>query len=501
MQVQLRERTSRVLELAEWALSPNSTLATLGLGALHGLLLSGPPGCGKARLARKTAEHCKAGFLIRRGVDLLDRFYQEGTEPLSRAIDEARRGAPCVLYIADIDLLAPKGVFEQGRAEGALLAHLLAEMDRLAPDDRVLVIGATARPTSLAAELCRRGRLDREVVVPVPDRAARREILEAQARSLPIEGAVDFEHLARATSGFTGADLAAVCQEAVLLAMRAGGAASKVRGEDLLAALRLVESTADDELVLETPTTPWSHIGGMEPAKQRLRELVEWPLRHAGLYARSGVAKATGVLLSGPPGSGKTLLARAVASECDAGFLSLRGRLFHSMHANPIATLHEAFRLASQAAPCLLFLDDVDELLAGGLTHHFLAEMSRRTNLRGVAVLASTSSIQRLDSSVLSAGALEEVIDLPLPDERERQEILALHLQQIPNAGPVELSQIARLSSGLSGADLRSLCERATRTAIHRAIERGAAQAIQLEERDLQSALDEIRSRHRRHFT
>ena len=190
-----------------------------------------------------------------------------------------------------------------------------------------------------------------------------------------------------------------------------------------------------------------------------------------------------------------------MASESDAGFLALRGRLFQSIHVNPIATLHEAFRLASQAAPCILFLDDVDELLAGGLTQHFLAEMSMRANLRGVAVLAATSFIQRLDSSVLAAGALEEIIDLPLPDERERGEILALHLQQIPNVGPVALGQIARLSSGLSGADLRSLCERATRAAIHRAIERGAVQAILLEERDLQAALDEIRSRHRRHFT
>lgn len=501
MQFQSRERTSRVLELAEWALDSSPRLMAMGLETPRGLLLSGPPGCGKARLARKIAVQCKAQFLLRRGVDLLDCFHQGGIAPLSQAFDEARRGAPCILYIDDIDLLAPRGTFEQGRAEGALLAHLLAEIDRLTPGGRVLVIGATARPNALASELCRRGRLDREVVVPVPDRAARREILETRAKSLLVEGAVDFEHLARATSGFTGADLAAICQEAVLWAWRRGGVPPKVRGEDFLAALHMVEGTAGSDIFLEKPTTRWSHIGGMEPAKQRLRELVEWPLRHAELYARSGVAPATGVLLSGPPGSGKTLLARAVASESDAGFLALRGRLFQSIHANPIATLHEAFRLASQAAPCILFLDDADELLAGGLTQHFLAEMSTRANMRGVAVLAATSFIQRLDCSVLAAGALEEIIDLPLPDEREREEILCLHLQQIPNMGPMDLGQIARLSSGLSGADLRSLCERATRAAIHRAIECGAAQSIQLEVRDLLSALDEMRSRHHRHFT
>ena len=501
MQVQSRERIGRALELAEWALDASSRLMTMGLETPRGLLLTGPPGCGKARLARRIADQCNARFQMRRGIDLLDRFHQEGISPLSQAFDEARREAPCLLYIDDIDMLAPKGVFEQGRAESPLLAHLLAEIDRLAPGGRVLLIGATARPTALAAELSRRGRLDREVVVPVPDRAARQQILQTRASSLPLEGEVDFEHLARATSGFTGADLAAIGQEAVLLAMHRGGETATVRNEDFLAALTMVEGTAGSEVFLETPTTRWSQVGGMEPAKQRLRELVEWPLRHAELYARSGVAQATGVILSGPPGSGKTLLARAVACESDAGFLALRGRLFQSIHANPIATLHEAFRLASQAAPCILFLDDVDELLAGGLTQHFLAEMSGRANLRGVAVLAATSCIQRLDSSVLAAGALEELIDLPLPDERERREILALHLKQNANAGPMELGRIANQSSGLSGADLRSLCERATRTAIHRAIERGAVQSIQLEERDLQSALDDIRGRNRRHFT
>ncbi|MBL0155791.1 MAG: AAA family ATPase [Bryobacterales bacterium] len=501
MQVQSRERTGGVLELAKWALDPSPSVLSMGLETPRALLLSGPPGCGKSRLARKIAEQCGAAFLLRRGADLLDRFHQGGIAALALAFDEARRGAPSILYIDDIDLLAPRDTFEQGRTEGALLAHLLAEIDSLAPEGRILLIGATARPNSLAAELRRRGRLDREVVVPVPDRATRREILETRVRALPVEGEVDFEHLARATSGLTGADLDAICQEAVLLAMRRGGEPPKVRGEDFLAALGMVDGTADSEIFLETPATRWTHIGGMEPAKQRLRELVEWPLRHAELYACSGLAQAVGVLLSGPQGSGKTLLARAVASESGAGFLALRGRLFHSLHTNPIATLHEAFRLASQAAPCILFLDDVDELLAGGLTQHFLAEMSARANLRGVAVLAATSFIQRLDSSVLAAGALEEIIDLPLPDEKEREEILALHLRRMPNLGLAELGQVARLSGGLSGADLGSLCERATRAAIHRAIEGGEARIVQVGERDLQIALDEIRSRHRRHFT
>ncbi len=280
--------------MAEWALDSSPRLLAMGLETPRGLLLSGPPGCGKARLARKTAEQCEARFLMRRGVDLLDRFHQDGIQPLSQAFDEARRGAPCILYLDDIDLLAPKGIFEQGRSESALFAHLLAELDRLAVGGRVLVIGATARPDALAVELRRRGRLDREVVVPVPDRAARKEILETRAMSLPLEGAVDFEHMARATSGFTGADLAAIGQEAVLLALRRAGEAPKVRGEDFLAALRLVEGTAGSEIFLETPTTRWSHIGGMEPAKQRLRELVEWPLRHAQLYDRSRCSPGDG---------------------------------------------------------------------------------------------------------------------------------------------------------------------------------------------------------------
>ncbi len=501
MQVQSRERTGRVRELAEWALEANPHPMSMGLETPRGMVLSGPPGCGKARLARGIAEQCQARFLLLSGADLLDRFQQDGVAPLSRVFEEARGCAPCVFYIDDIDLLAPRGVFEQGRPEAPLLAHLLAELDRLAPGSRVLVIGATAHPDRVADELGRRGRLDREVVVPVPDRAARREILESRAGAMPVDPGVDFDHLARATTGFTGADLIALCQDAVLLALRRGDATPQVRGEDFRAALRLVEGTASSEVFLENPTTRWSHIVGLEPVKQRLRELVEWPLRHAELYARSGVAPATGVLLSGPPGCGKTQLARAVACESGAGFLALRGRLFQSLHANPVAVLHEAFRLASQAAPCILFLDDVDDLLAGSLAQHFLAEMSSRANLRGVAVLAATSFIQRLDPSLLAAGALEETIDLPLPGEGERAEILSLHLRSMSAQVPVELGRIAKQSDGLSGADLRSLCDRATRTAIHRAIESGTAQAVELQEADLQFALDEIRRRHRRHFT
>lgn len=490
----------RVQELVRWALAvPSGQM--LGLPAPRGIVLSGPPGCGKTRLVRGIAQELGARFFVHECSHLLDRYHEAGIACLSHAFDEARANPPAVLYLSDVEMLAPRSAFEMGRSEAPLVAHLMRQVDAIQPGSRVFLVAATSAPNAIARELCFRGRLDREIVMPVPDRVARREILESRVRGLPFDGPVDFDSLARVTSGFTGADLSTICEEAVLAACRRSGEQAGLRMDDFLMALRVVEATGRGEVFLETPNADWSGIGGLEPQKQRLRELVEWPIRHAEAYVRAGLPGSRGVLLSGPSGTGKTLLARAVASESGAGLLALSGRTFHAQHEDPAGTLREAFRRVRQSAPCILFLDDIEELMQSFLAQHLLAEMSHLAGLRGVVVLGATSSIDRLDPVLLGRGFFDEIIDIQLPSEDERKAILEILLAGRHTLAPVSLTRLAAAAKDFTGEDLLSLCNRALHLALVRAIHSGAGTAeLQPLPEDFDAALDELRRRQRRHF-
>lgn len=489
----------RLQELTRWALSESSG-QFLGLQAPRGILLSGPPGCGKTRLVRTAAMECGARFFPHKCGHLLDAFHQDGVASLTRAFDEARAHPPSILYLADIEMLAPRVAFEQGRLEIPLVAHLLKQLDCTEAGSRVFLVAASSTPNAIAQELCSRGRLDREIVVPVPDRVARKEILETCVRNLPVEGALDLDSIARITSGFTGADLSSICEEAVLSACRHQREQPRLRMDDFLMALRVVEGTARGEVFLETPNARWSGIGGLEPQKQRLRELIEWPIRHAESYVRAGVSGSRGVLLSGPPGVGKTLLARAVASESGAGFLALHGRIFHAQHEDPAATLREAFRRVRQSAPCILFLDHLEDLMQSFLAQHLLAEMSALAGLRGVVVLGATSCIDRVDPALLGPGFFDEIIEIPLPTEHERRDILELLLAGRTPAVQADLDHLARSTQEFSGEDLLGLCNRASRLALLRVLAAGASGNAVLQASDFETGLDELRRRRRRHF-
>lgn len=489
-----------VFELANWVFRGGPLAGTAVFKPPRGILFSGPRGGGKFHLARRVCDSLSVSLLSAHGVDILDRYHASGPDVVSELFARALAQAPGVLFIDAIHLLAPRDVFSQCGPHSALAARLLVELDRLPTDSRILVVGATARPDALAIEVRRRGRLDREVVVSVPDRMARVEILrQALAQLNPADG-LDFEEIGRRSSGYTGDDLWAVCQEAVLSALRRSPQAPALTLDDFMAALRLVEPSAASELFTEKPTTRWAHIGGMQRAKQRLQEQIEWPLRYADLYARAGVPRSRGVLLCGAPGTGKTMLARAVASESGAAFLALRGSVFHSTYDHPAEVLREAFRRARLAAPCILFLDEIDELLKGDLTACFRAEMSSISGLRGVAVLAATSRLDHLDSSLLGPGYIEEVIDLTLPDETERREILEMYLRLSLPATNADLASLARASDGCSGADLRAICDHAARASLHRAIQKNSTQNVVIEPLDFESAIADHRQRQRRHF-
>ncbi|MGJ5815014.1 AAA family ATPase [Paludibaculum fermentans] len=472
----------------------------LGLQAPRGILLSGPPGCGKTRLVRTAAQECGARFFAHKCGHLLDAFHRDGVASLTRAFDEARAHPPSILYLADIEMMAPRATFEQGRPELPLVAHLLKQLDCTEAGSRVFLVAASSMPGAIAQELCSRGRLDREIVVPVPDRLARKEILEACVRNLPMDGVIDLENLARITSGFTGADLSSICEEAVLSACRHQREQPRLRMDDFLMALRVVEGSARGEVFLETPNARWSGIGGLEPQKQRLRELIEWPIRHAEAYVRAGVSGSRGVLLSGPPGVGKTLLARAVASESGAGFLAIHGRIFHAQHEDPAGTLREAFRRVRQSAPCILFLDHVEDLMQSYLSQHLLAEMSALAGLRGVIVLGATSSIDKIDPALLGPGFFDEIIEIPLPSEQERRSILDLILGSRAPKVHADLEYLARSTQDFSGEDLSGLCSRASRLALLRVLNSGVPGEAMPQPSDFEAGLDELRRRRRRHF-
>ena len=493
----LAAHLQRFLDLSRWAL----TEAAPGeRPAPHGILLSGPPGGGKTRLTRTVAERCGARLLAWDGMELLDRFFQSGAEVLSEVFEQARVQAPCILLLRDIEALAPRCAFEQSSVRLPLAVRLLAEIDRLGEGARILVTGATAHPNRVAPELRKPGRLLREIVVPVPDREARRELLQREASRRQAGEALDFDLLARSTSGMTGSDLQTICLEAWLSAGRRNPEAPSLRLDDFLSALQVIEPSSGEEVYVETPHIRWEHIGGSAEAKRRLRQLIEWPLKHADMFSSAGVTASPRVLMRGPSGSGKTLLARALARESGAALLALRGSVFRTQYADPAAALRQAFRRARQAAPCILFLDELDALLGKDLLQPFLAEMSDATRLRGIGVLAATANPELLDPGLFAPRLFAEVIDVGLPDQGERRAILELHLSGRPASASIDLDALARQCDGASGADLAALCQRALQAAVCRVIEGGSGR-VEVREEDFQWALEEFRVRRRRHFT
>lgn len=497
----LAAHLQRYLDLARWALTQSAPGQSV---APHGILLSGPPGGGKSRLTQVVAERCGARLLDYEGNEVLDRFYRRGTDLVSEIFAEARAQAPSILMLRNIEALAPRMVFEQGSPCHPLAVRLLAEIDHLNDGVRVLVVGTTANSGRVAPELRKPGRLMREIAVPVPDREARKELLEREVARWQAAEALDFDLLARSTSGMTGSDLKTLCLEAWLSAERRDAEAPALRLDDFLTALRAIEPTSNGELFVETPHIRWEHVGGSEEAKRRLKQLIEWPLRHAELFASAGVTASPRVLMRGPSGAGKTLLARALARESGAALLALRGSVFRTQHADPACALRQAFQRARQAAPCILFLDELDVLLGDvargkDLLQPLLAEMNDATRLRGIAVLAATANPERLDPVLLAPRLFGEVIDVGLPDQDERRAILELHLAGRP-AGGINLDALARQSDAATGADLAAMCQRALQAAVCRVIENGSGR-IEVREEDFEGVLEEHRLRRRRHFT
>lgn len=519
----LGRELARVREIVELPLRFPELFDRLGIDPPKGVLLHGPPGCGKTLIARAVAHETEAAFFPINGPEIIHKFYGESEARLRDVFEQAARQAPSVIFLDELDAIAPKRERVVGDVEKRVVAQLLTLMDGLAQRPQVVVLAATNLPNALDPALRRPGRFDREIVIPIPDRDARREILEVHRRGMPLADGVDLDHLASVTHGFVGADLEALCREAAMACLRrrlpavdmdAGAVATEVLQkleismDDFLVALRGVEPSAVREVFVERPGVTWDDVGGLDQAKRRLVEAVAWPLTHAGLFAKAGVRPPRGVLLSGPPGCGKTLLAKAVANESGVNFLSVKGpELLSRFVGESERAVREVFRKARQAAPCVVFFDELDALLPSRgsgssddrvgerVMGQFLAEMDGVEGLDGVLILGATNRPDRLDPALLRPGRFDAHLIIPLPDRDAREAIARIALRDKPTSPEVSPAALADATEGFSGAEIRSVCDRAALAAVRAVIEGrepGSPQGPVVTAERLAAALDEV---------
>ena len=512
----LGERMERILELVELPLQKPEVFERLGIRPPTGVLLHGPPGCGKTLIARTLAKIAGVRFFSISGPEIINKYYGESEARLRKLFDQAQREAPAILFIDEIDALAPKRDQSFGDLEKRVVAQLLTLMDGLDDRGQVIIIGATNRPNALDPALRRPGRFDREIEIPVPDQQGRREILEIHTQPMPLTKGVDLNDMARRTHGFVGADLEALCREAALQALRRvlkktpvtqlDSGSIKVGLPDFAAAFREVEPSALRETVISVPNVKWEEVGGLSTVKSRLIEAVEWPLRYGHLFAQAGLRPSRGILLVGPPGCGKTLLAKALATESQANFVAMKGADLHSKYVGESEQrLRDIFRKARQAAPCILFFDELDAFLpARGMMGldaavserilaQFLVEMDGIEELKGVLVLGATNRVDRLDEAILRPGRFDEIVKFAPPDAMEREEILKIHLKQKPLSDEVDANYLAGLTEGWSGAELSAACNRAALLAVQRAVHGELKRMSPITREDLLQALRQIR--------
>ena len=494
----LHEEIQRIREMVELPLRHPEIFQRLGIDPPKGVLLHGPPGCGKTLLARAVANESDANFFAINGPEIMSKFYGESEARLRKIFQDAEKNAPSIIFIDEIDAIAPKRGEVTGEVERRVVAQLLASMDGLKSRGNVIVIGATNRPDALDPALRRPGRFDREIEIGIPDRAGRLEILQIHTRGMPLAEDVDLKKLAEITHGYTGADLAALCREAAMKALRRYlpkiDLEEKripheildqmvVNNEDFMNAFREITPTAMREVYVETPNVKWEDVGGLEEVKEALREAVEWPLKNPEVFTRMGIKPPKGILLHGPPGCGKTLLARAVATESEANFISVRGpEIFSKWVGESEKAVREIFRKARMAAPSIIFFDEFDALVprrgmgiadsrvTERVISQILTEMDGLITLQNVLVIAATNRPDIIDPAVLRPGRFDRIIYVPPPDEEARLKILQIHTRGMPLAGDVDLADLARRTAGYSGADLEALCREAALNALRRDI-------------------------------
>ncbi len=484
----------KIREIVELPLKHPELFSRLGIDPPKGVLLYGPPGTGKTMLAKAVANESDAYFITINGPEIMSKYYGESERLLREAFEEAGKNAPAIVFIDEIDSIAPKRAEVTGEVERRVVAQLLALMDGLKTRKNVIVIGATNRPEALDPALRRPGRFDREIELHVPDRDGRREIFQIHTRGMPLAEDVDLDDLAGRTYGFVGADIAALCREAAMHALRRVlpeiDLEQKVIPKETLdklivtrtdfeEVLKEIQPSALREVVFEVPKVTWDDIGGLGDVKALLREAVEWPLRYAEVFRRLGVEAPKGVLLYGPPGTGKTLLAKAIANESEANFITVKGSdILSKWYGESEKRIAEIFRKAKQVAPAIIFLDELDALapmrgtamgephVTERIVNQLLSELDGLEELRGVVVIAATNRPDIIDPALLRPGRFDEMILVPVPDAGTRLEIFKVHTKKMSLADDVDLDELTGLAEGFTGADIAAVCKKAGRFAM-----------------------------------
>lgn len=495
----LHKEIQRIREMIELPLKYPQIFQRLGIDPPKGVLLLGPPGTGKTLIARAVANETDAAFFAVNGPEVIHKFYGESEAKLRGIFEQASKQAPSIIFLDEIDAISPKRESAVGDVEKRVVAQLLALMDGLAGRGQVIVIGATNIPNALDPALRRPGRFDRELSIGAPDKNGREEILQIHTRGMPLDEDVNLGRLAEITHGFVGADLAALCRESAMIALRTifpkiEFDMDSIPYETLLElvitmqhfheALKEVEPSATREVSIEVPNVTWNQVGGLNKVKQKLIEAIEWPLKYAELFEASNTIPPKGIVLHGPPGTGKTLLAKAVASESEVNFISIKGpELLSKWVGESEKGVRELFKKARQAAPCILFFDEMDAIApvrgsATGDSHvtervisQLLTELDGIEGLKNVVIIAATNRIDIIDPAVLRPGRFDYLIELPLPDSTTRKLIFAVHLKNKPVETTADLNFLSQETEGMSGAEIESICRSASMLAIREIVE------------------------------
>ncbi len=497
----LRDEMQKVREMIELPLRHPEIFEKLGIEAPKGVLLFGPPGTGKTLLAKAVASESNSHFISISGPEIMSKFYGESEARLREIFKEAREKAPTIIFIDEIDSIAPKREEVMGEVERRVVSQMLSLMDGLEGRGKVIVIAATNRQNALDPALRRPGRFDREIEIKVPDKNGRLEILQIHSRNMPLDTDVDQKKIAAVTHGFVGADLEYLCKEAAMKCLRrllpdlnledeklAPETLDKliITQNDFNQAIKDVMPSAMREVFLESPDVKWEDIGGLEGVKRELQEAVEWPLRYPDLYAKIGHTVPKGILLHGPSGTGKTMLAKAVATESEANFISVKGpELLSKWVGESERGIREIFRRARQAAPCVVFFDEIDSIamargggmggeMGGGgvgtndrVISQILTELDGISELHGVVVLAATNRPDMIDTALLRPGRFDRIVFVPNPDRRTRKRILELYATDKPLGTDVDLEKIADITDGFSGADAAAIVNTAVSLVLH----------------------------------
>lgn len=493
----LKNEVQKVREMIELPLRHPEIFERIGIEAPKGVLLHGPPGTGKTLLAKAVANETNAHFYSIGGPEIISKFYGESEERLREIFKEAEENAPSIIFIDEIDSIAPKREEVSGDVEKRVVSQLLTLMDGIKSRGKLVVIGATNRPNAIDPALRRPGRFDREIEIGIPDEQGRLDILLIHTRGMPLTEDVDLASVAKVTHGFVGADLEALSKEAAMRSLRRilpeinleqpnipAEILNKIKvtKQDFDEALRDIQPSAMREVLVQKPNVKWQDIGGLQQVKDELAEAIEWPLTHGDLFAQADVRPPKGILLYGPPGTGKTMMAKAVAATSEANFISIKGQeLISKWVGESEKGVREVFRKARQAAPCVVFFDELDAIAprrgsgedGGGGSHvtervisQMLTEMDGLEDLKGVVVVGATNRPDIIDEALLRPGRFDRMLEVPVPDNEARKQILQIHTRKKLLAADVDLDKLVEMTGGMTGADIAALVSAAAMTAI-----------------------------------